>query len=91
MVILLGSVCFLFVSPLMYCRSSWDGGPYDVHYSISDDSHCGPQRLEASVLGLRLVFCVGGCSLEIQAYMFKALYIYYLLFTGYDDMFLFSL
>lgn len=48
------------------CRSSWDGGPYDVHHSISDDSHCGPQRLEASVLGLRLVICVSGRSLETR-------------------------
>lgn len=54
-------------------RSSWDGGPYDVHHSISDDGHCGPQRLEASVLGLRLVICVGGCSLKVSI---KALAIY---------------
>lgn len=49
------------------CRSSWNGGPYDVHHGISDDSHCRPQRLEASVLGLRLVICVGGCSLKVSS------------------------
>lgn len=45
-------------------RSSGDGGPHDVHHSVSDDSNCGTQRLEASVLGLWLVICVGGFSLR---------------------------
>lgn len=51
----LSALCW--VPPLR--RTSRDGGPYDVHHGISDDSHCGPQRLEASVLGLRLVIRVG--------------------------------
>lgn len=41
------------------CRSSWDGCPHDVHHCIPDDRHRGPQRLEASVLGLWMVICVG--------------------------------
>lgn len=63
-----GHQCFLdlvnrFVWFILH-RSSWDGGSHDVHHSVSDDSYCWPQRLEASVLGLWLVICVGGCCLE---------------------------
>lgn len=39
-------------------RTSRNGRPYDVHHRVPDDGHRGPQRLEASVLGLRLVVCV---------------------------------
>lgn len=53
-----GDLSFLDILFPLLCRSSWDGGTYDVHHCISDDSHCGPQRLEASVMGLRLVICV---------------------------------
>lgn len=43
-------------------RTSRDGRSYDVHHRVPDDGHRGPQRLEASVLGLRLVVCVRGSS-----------------------------
>lgn len=36
-------------------RTTGNGRPYDVHHRVPDDGHRGPQRLEASVLGLRLV------------------------------------
>lgn len=43
-------------------RTSWDGCSYDVHHGVPDDRHRGPQRLEASVLGLRLVLRVRSLS-----------------------------
>lgn len=41
-------------------RTSRDGRSHDVHHRVPDDGHRGPQRLEASVLGLRLVVRVRG-------------------------------
>lgn len=43
-------------------RTSGDGRTHDVHHGVPDDGHRRPQRLEAPVLGLRLVVCVSGSS-----------------------------
>lgn len=55
-------------------RSSRDGGSHDVHHSVSDDSYCWTQRLAASVLGLRLVICVGGCKPASVRHVYKMYY-----------------
>ncbi|XP_061771320.1 uncharacterized protein si:ch211-149k23.9 isoform X2 [Nerophis ophidion] len=49
-------------------RALWSpghGGPHDVHHRVPDDRHRWPQRLETSVLGLRLVLCTGVAVLQL--------------------------
>lgn len=42
----------------LLCRYDGDGGTHDVHHSVSDDCEHWAQRLEATDVGLRMVFCV---------------------------------
>lgn len=39
-------------------RHDGNGSPHDVHHGVSDDRQHRAQRLEASDVGLRVVFCV---------------------------------